>query len=249
MAMLWRVVELLRPPGWPAVAPALRSRLRALAAGAVTAQVLFVAAWIVAGALEPGYSAADSYVSELGARDAAHPWIVNAGILVLAAGFACVAAGLAIVLRGRPWARVAPALFLGCALLMAAAAAMALDCRASVDAVCEARQSDGSLSWHHYGHNWASLLTGPLLVATPFALARAERPSLLAKVTFAGGVAGAALWLLSLSGTGETDGPVGLYQRAGLAIIHWWVIAIAVTLLIEATGRPARVSPESSPRR
>ena len=243
--MLRALVLWLRPPGWPAVPPELRPRLRALAVVAIAAQVVFVAAWIVAGALEDGYSATDSHVSELGAADAGHAWIVNGGILVLGAGFASVAAGLAIVLRGRPWARVAPALFVACAVLTAAGALMTLDCRFSVDAACEARQDAGALSWHHYGHSWVSALIPPLLVATPFALARAERPSRLARITFASGVAGFVLWLISLAASGETDGPGGLYQRLGLAVVHYWVIVIAITLLIEAS---ARFSPGSDPR-
>jgi hypothetical protein len=240
--MLWRVVETLRPPGWPVVPPALRPRLRALAVGAIAAQVVFVAAWIVAGAIEPGYSPVDSYVSELGADDAAHAWIVNAGILVFAAGFAFLAAGLSIVLRGRPWALVAPALFAACAVLTAAEAAMTLDCQSTVDAACDAREHAGDLSWHHYGHGLSSLAIGALLVATPFALARAERPSLLAKLTFASGVVGLVLWIVSVAGGNRTGDPVGLYQRISLAVIHYWVVVIAVTLLIEASGRfaPAR---------
>jgi hypothetical protein len=243
--MLRALVLWLRPAGWPAVSPVLRPRLRAVAVGAIVAQVLFVVAWIVAGGLEDGYSATDSYVSELGAGDVHDAWIVNGGILVLGAGFACVAAGLAIVLRGRPWARVAPALFGGCAVLTAAGAFMTLDCRFSVDAACKARQDAGVLTWHHYGHGWASAVVPLLLVATPFALARAEWPSLLARITLASGVGGLVLWLVSLAGEGETGGPVGLYQRLGLAVVHYWVIVIAITLLIEASGR---FSPESGPR-
>ena len=243
-----RVVLLLRPAGWPVVLPALRPRLRALAVAAIATQVVFVVAWIVAGALEPGYSAADSFVSELGAGDAGSAWIVNGAILVLAAGYAFTAAGLAIVLRGRPWARVAIGLFLACALATAAAAAMTLDCRASVDAACEARQRAGALSWHHYGHGWASLLAPALLVGTPFALAAAERPSLLAKVTFANGVAGIAVWLLVVAGLNDTGGPVGLYQRIGLAVLHLWVIVIAIIMLIEASGRFGP-EPEGAPAR
>jgi hypothetical protein len=244
--MLWRVVELLRPPGWPAVPPALRPRLRALAVGAIATQVLFVASWLVAGALEPGYSHADDYVSELGAGSAAHPWIVDGGIGVWALGFFFVAGGLAIALRGRPWARVAPALFLLAGLIALLAAAFTLDCASTLDTACEAREDAGLLSWHHYAHQWASVVLPAPLVLTPFALARSEWPSLLARITLAGGVFGAILWLLSWGGQGETDGPVGAYQRLGFAAVHYWVIVIAITLLIEASGRFAPARPMQS---
>ena len=69
-----------------------RGTIRALAVGAIAAQVVFVVAWIVAGALEPGYSHARQRVSELGASTAAHPWIVNGAITLLGVSF--VALGL-----------------------------------------------------------------------------------------------------------------------------------------------------------
>jgi hypothetical protein len=63
----------LRPAAWPALPDAVRRRVRALACLAIAAQVVFVVGWIIAGALEPGYSPVRSYVSELGRRGAAHP--------------------------------------------------------------------------------------------------------------------------------------------------------------------------------
>ena len=67
---------------------------RALAWFAIAAQVAFVAAWIVAGALQDGYSYIDHHVSDLGADGGAHPWIVNTAIVVLGLG---VAAGVVSV--------------------------------------------------------------------------------------------------------------------------------------------------------
>ena len=57
-----------------------RSTARALVWCALAGQLLFAAAWIVAGALEPSYSNVSQPVSALSARDAAHPWIVIAGL-------------------------------------------------------------------------------------------------------------------------------------------------------------------------
>ena len=62
-----------------------RSTVRGLTWAALAGQLVFIASWIVAGALEPGYSHLDNYVSALGAKHAAHPWIVNTGIVVLGA--------------------------------------------------------------------------------------------------------------------------------------------------------------------
>src|SRR4051812_38144627 len=82
---------------------------RKLAWFALAGQVLFVASWVVAGALEPGYSHADQGVSELGARTAEHPLIVNAGLVVFGLTFVALGVALLAVLP----ARVAAALFVG----------------------------------------------------------------------------------------------------------------------------------------
>src|SRR3954453_18644609 len=68
---------------------------------ALAGQVLFVVSWIVAGALEPGYSHLDQAVSELGAKNAAHPLIVNAGLIVFGLSFVALGVALARVLPSR----------------------------------------------------------------------------------------------------------------------------------------------------
>src|SRR4051812_46468787 len=67
---------------------------RKLAWAALAGQVVFIASWVVAGALEPGYSHLDQGVSELGARTASHAWIINAGLVVF--GLTFVALGVAL---------------------------------------------------------------------------------------------------------------------------------------------------------
>src|SRR3954453_17827632 len=57
-----------------------RSTARAMVWCAFAGQALFVAAWVAAGAVQPGYSGVSQPVSALAAHDAAHPWIVMAGI-------------------------------------------------------------------------------------------------------------------------------------------------------------------------
>ena len=111
-----------------------------------------------------------------------------------------------------------------------------LDCRPNADATCHARERAGDLSTVHYAHLWLSIAIVAALAATPFALARAEWPSRLARLTLAGGVAGLVLWAFFLAiDDGARDD--GLNQRLGLAVIHWWVVAVAVTLLAEASPR------------
>src|SRR3954463_1080318 len=78
-----------------------RSTARALVWAAFAGQALFFASWIVAGALEPHYSHIDSYVSELAARDAAHPWIDTIGIAAFGVSLVCLGAALFAALPRR----------------------------------------------------------------------------------------------------------------------------------------------------
>ena len=235
--MLSELAETLRPPGWPALSLRDRPRVLALAWFAVAAQGLFVAGWIVAGALEPGYSPVHMYVSELGRHGAAHPWIFDVSVVLLGAGL--VALGFAMVpgLRTRPAWWLAPALFVLAGVLMMLEAPLRLDCAASVDHLCAARQSAGSLSWRHYGHQGVSFAIVAALVLTPFALAHAEWPSRLGRLTLRAGIVAAILWAVSLSPHGSNDS-AGLWQRVGLLIVHGWVFACAGALILEAR-RPA----------
>ena len=95
--------------------------MRAAAWLAIGGQLAFIASWIVAAALEPRYSDVHDYVSELGAKSAAHPWIVNTGIAVLGLSIAVLGPALVPTLR-RPLSRVSLA-----ALFVIAGVATGLD--------------------------------------------------------------------------------------------------------------------------
>jgi hypothetical protein len=121
-------------------------------------------------------------------------------------------------------------------------APLRLDCASSVDHACAARQAAGTLSWRHYGHQAVSFAIVAVLVLTPFALARAERPSRLARLTARAGVAGALLWALSL-GRHEAGHSAGLWQRIELLVLHAWVLTCAAALIVEALpGWPRKPS-------
>src|SRR4051812_46963671 len=156
-----------------------RGTVRGLAWFAIAAQPVFVAAWIVAGALEPHYSAIEQTISELSARNAEHRWIVTASFLVLAASVVALAPPLLAVLRRRRSARVAAGLFAVGGIALVLTAAFPLDCSLSIDKQCVARFDAGDLTWGTYAHVWSSLLFELSFLLTPFALARAlwPRPS------------------------------------------------------------------------
>jgi hypothetical protein len=227
----------LRPPGWPLLSERDRRRVRVLSLVAIAAQLLFIGGWIVAGALEPGYSAQRQAISELGAGTAAHPWILNLALGIWGAGFVVLGAAMAPGLRGRLWGRVAPALFVVAGAATALAGAVRLDCEPNGDHLCAAREASGDLSLAHYAHLWLSLVIVVAVLATPFALARAEWPSRLAKLTLAGGAGSAILWFLSAMAIQGGHSHDGLYQRVGLGVMSYWVLLIAGTLLLETNPR------------
>ena len=70
------------------------STARLLAWTAVAAQPLFIAAWVIAGALDGRYSHLEQGVSQLGAASAEAPLIVNLALGLL--GLSFVAVGLSL---------------------------------------------------------------------------------------------------------------------------------------------------------
>lgn len=243
----------LRPPGWPALAEGVRRRVRALAWFAIAAQALFVAGWIIAGALEPGYSPVRMYVSELGRRGAAHPWIFDLSTVVWGLGFIALGIAMLPALEERPWRRVAPGLFVLAGILAIALAPLRLDCAASVNHLCSVQQKAGLLSWREYGHVWTAFGLEVTLLLTPFALAHALWPGRLARLTLLGASVVAMLLVLflfvgiSVGAHTHHGGPDGLWQRFWLAVVHVWVLLCATALILEATSRPVISTRRSRP--
>jgi uncharacterized protein DUF998 len=86
-AALW-----LRPAGWPLLSAAARRWALLLAWAAILAQVVFLGGWMLAGALEPHYSAIRQYISELGRDGAIHSWIFTVFVGIWGLGFIALAA-------------------------------------------------------------------------------------------------------------------------------------------------------------
>ncbi|HEY7934961.1 MAG TPA: DUF998 domain-containing protein [Solirubrobacteraceae bacterium] len=239
--MLGELLLWLRPAGWEELGEPPRGRVRALSLFAICAQVLFIAGWIIAGALEHGYSPVRMYVSELGRRGAAHPWIFDVSILVWGAGFVALGLALAVVLRTRPWALVAPGLFVLAGICAMLDAPFRLDCASTISHLCKAREIAGRLSWREYGHIWASFGIEAALLLTPFALARALWPGRLARLVLFGALAVALLLavLMLLGGWvgahNSHGGHGGLWQRAWMGVVHVWVLLCASALILQAS--------------
>ena len=204
----------------------------ALAIIALLGQGLFGFAWLVAGALEDGYSHERQPVSELAARHADHAWIMNLGLVAFAASFIALGLALRIALPRRRWAWAPPALFLAIGVGIALSLAFNLDCAPSIDQACRERGEAGDLSWRHYGHILAGLTTTLLIAATPFAFALALRPGRLARIALLFGLIALALGVGDFVTLSVDEDNGGIYQRTGLASVHGWVGLIAVSLLV-----------------
>jgi hypothetical protein len=214
--------------------------------------VVFVASWVIAGALEsgphpdqgePGYSHIDQAVSELGALDASHGWIVGAGLVILGVSLVALAVALWQVLPSR----LAAALFVAAGVAIVVSGLVPLDCRLS-EARCEFLWRRGDLSWHTDGHLWAGLAAQLFLVATPFAVARALWPAPPALLAAWAGVFGLGVGLALHFLYGVDGAPDGLLQRISLLMVHVWVLIVAVGVLHatrreHAPGQLVRVRP------
>jgi hypothetical protein len=217
-----------------------RQTARLLVWAALAGQLAFVVTWIVAGALEPHYPAVDSYVSELGARNAAHPWIVNQGIVAF--GLSWLALGIALR-RALPRRRagVVSALFVVAGVTLVAGGILQMDCAITVDNRCRELSNAGALSWHHYGHLWASLIARLALAATPFAIAWALWPAPSGAAALGAGVTGLVIGLLGSLGEAAGEG-AGAVQRASLGVLGLWALIVAIGIL-HVTRGPRPVGP------
>jgi hypothetical protein len=204
-----------------------RTITRSLVWLAFAGQVAFVVSWIVAGALEPGYSHAAQGVSQLAARSAAHPWIVVVGLSALGVSFFLLGVALWRVLSRRRALVLLAFALAGAALVVSAL--IRLDCEFS-DHHCRALWDAGRLSWHQEGHLWAGLASQLALGLTPFALARALWPGTAGAAALSAGAVGVAIGVVSFFGFG-LDGAGGLVQRADLFVLHVWSLIVGVGVL------------------
>ena len=222
----------------------LRSGLvRGLAWFALVGQAVFVAAWIVAGALDPGYSHAESGVSALGADDAENPWIVNGGFVVLGLSIAALGPALLGVLPRRTASRVAGALFVIAGLALASVAVLPIECDFG-SAACEARFEAGDLSWQTSAHIWVSFAFDLAFIGTTFALARALWPGPIAAAAVSAGLTGIAILAFSIAFYEAVGAGGGVVQRLGWLTAHAWVAIVAIGVLHRtAVARPSELIP------
>lgn len=215
---------------------------RALAWAAIAGQAIFVASWIVAGALQPGYSHSDDTISGLAATGAAHPAIVIAGFVVLGAAVVGLALALRAVLPRRPAAVAAVGLFAAVGVGFVLVGAFRTDCDLAHQA-CTDRFDAGLLSWHTSAHVWIGLVTQVALLATPFALARALWTRFVSGALLVTGVVGLAIAVGTALGYQVGGGPDGVIERLQLVFAQIWFIEVAVGVLYATRREPDLSAP------
>jgi hypothetical protein len=211
--------------------------IRRLCIASLIGQLLWLVIAGVAGLLEPGYSELRDAVSELGAQTAARPWTFDTGVAIWGLSFIAVAVALlADSPRGlRGWLGPVLIALTGLAQILAGFPFPA-DCRTTIDAGCEARETAGEVSWQHVAHSWAYFLGSIAILLSVFAMAwrfhgdrRWGRADLLAAWS---GVLGIAIFGgLFFVTDDRMGGHYGLVQRLSLAAGGIWVGALAIGLL------------------
>ncbi len=190
-------------------------RGRAALACGVAGPAAFVAAWVAAGALRPGYSPVSQAISELAASGAPSRPLMTAGF---------VAFGVLLPVYARPLGAA-----LGSPGVRAAATASGLATLAVAALPLSAEGGRGVDTWHAVaaGTGYAAQVLAPLLGGRRLRSAAGRRASYAVA-----GVAAAAL-----VGSVALPDLTGLLQRTGLTAVDAWYVALAGALL---SGRRLR---------
>jgi hypothetical protein len=225
----------------------VKSSVRPLAWAAIVGQAAFIAAWIVAGAIQPGYSGTRQTVSELGGTFVRHPWVMNAGFVVLGASCLALVPGLLELLPRRRAAITVTALFALGGLAFLLLVPYQLQCSLSVDTGCSARFHAGTLDWRTYAHVWDSLTARIAFGLSPFALAWALWPRPAALPALGLGVVGVLIAVAAGALYAIHGSPDGVVERLELLSLNSWIAIVAVGLLHET--RRAAPPPAPTPLR
>lgn len=197
---------------------------RRAAWAALLVQPAFLAYWLIASALEPGYSPARQHVSELGAPRAAAPWLLDAMLVLWGASMILAAVAVRRAWAGR--ARLAVALLALAGVCLALAGPFHLTCWPSVARGCA--RGDFSAAAHGIlaGTGQIALLLSVPALAWALRGERAGRRLLLP--------AGIALLVLLGFATGPHGDRSrrGAEQRVGIAAAQAWIAGIAAAALV-----------------
>lgn len=235
-AALW-----LRPTAWPLLPVASRRRTLLLAWTAILAQVVFLGGWLLAGALEPRYSAIRQYISELGREGAANPWIFVVFMAVWGLGWIALAVGVVPSLRTRPWPLAMPSMFALAGVCGILVGPLRMDCSPILSAACKSREAAVGRSWHYEAHVWLSLGIKVALLASGFAFARSAWPSRLGRLVLGGALVLLVAGVITFALHDSFGGYEGLEERLWACVAQAWAVVCATVLILEATLTPDRL--------
>ena len=190
---------------------------------ALGVQPVWTACWLLAGALEGGYSPTHQYVSELGWTGDASAWLVNGGLVLW--GVSMVAAGVALRAVGSRRAVVPAALLMVAGIAIALAGPLHVDCYVTIHKNC-------GHSFSHHAHMWLSLVAETGLTLSGPAVAWALWPSLVARLLLPGAALGVGLYAWGwIAGTSDSS-IQGVAQRIGILTAEGWLMLIGVGALL-----------------
>jgi hypothetical membrane protein len=218
-------------------------RLVVLACLTVVGQSAYHLGWLIAGPLQHGYSAANNFVSDLGADSSADPWVMNVAFGIFGLSFFTLAAALRRSLPPSSARAVAVLWFAAFGATFVAATFLHEDCWSGTSHLCWARQQAGLLSWHHYAHVGDSRLIAVFAPLSPLVLFAALPRGPLrigcgvcAALSFAAFV---GITLATRPIVGFPKSGLGLEERIEAGVISGWVLAIVAAMLV-AAAVPAR---------
>lgn len=220
------------------LAPAGGRSGRVLARIATGAGLAAGSAIVLAGVLDPGYSARSEAVSALASQESASAPLMILGFFSLALALAAAGAALFGQLPGRrPRAGAALVMLSGALTVVVAVARQ--DC-STLEVACLARESAGTVSAGHLVHNLVSLVLFVLLVVAAFLLTPGLRRSpgspSLARIALLVAVTDTVFLLWFGSAAFGSSG--GLVQRGLVLLTFGWPVFLAAHL-----GRHAPVAP------
>jgi hypothetical membrane protein len=212
------------------------------AAAGVAGPAAFTLAWVAASLRQPGLSFAAPQISGLAAENAADPWLMISGFVVLGCCAVGFGAALAAGLGGHRAAGPGPAAIQAAGVLAIAAGLLRRD---------HVLLTAGPESWHNHAHDVVSAASYVLLVAGPLLLAwrlrRDFRWRRLAGRLAAAAVAAAGLLVAFYAG--PHDSWDGTLQRIAVSLPLAAVAAVAVRLaqLSSATSQPPPARADGAP--
>jgi hypothetical protein len=153
-------------------------------------------------------------------------------------GFIALAVALVPSLRTRPRPLAMPLMFVLAGVCAILVGPLHMDCSPTVSAVCKSREAAGTLSWHHYAHEWVSLGIKASLLLTGFVFARSAWPSRLARLVLSGALVLLAAGIVTFVLHDSFVGYQGLEERLWALVAQLWALLCATVLILEATLEP-----------